>query len=435
MIQPMLHGDGSFRSDLSESYDAVVIGAGPAGACAGALLAEHGHSVAILDRADFPRFHVGESLIPETYWTLKRLGLIDQLKASAFPKKFSVQFVSDGHKESAPFYFDDHNDHESSQTWQVVRGDFDRMLLSNAATKGADTHTAAQILDVLFDGDRATGVRVNVTDDAGEKSVREVGAKVVVDATGQSAFLASRLGLKVADDRLKKGTIWTYWKGAHRDEGKAEGATLIMQTAGKQSWFWYIPLPDDIVSVGCTGSMPYMFGKDRGSAEDTYNEELERCPALQSRLANATRHTDYFTTKDFSYCSSQGAGPGWVLIGDAFGFIDPVYSSGVYLALKSGEFAADAIHEALKHGDVSAEALGGWQSEYKKGHELFHKLVYAFYTPGFSFGKFLREYPQYQSNLVDMLIGNVFKPGVGEMFDALGDIVPPSDVPAVATAG
>lgn len=415
------------QPELSETYDVIIVGGGPAGATTAALAAEHGHRVLLLERALFPRFHVGESLIPETYWTLKRLGLLEQMKQSAFPKKYSVQFVSDGYKESAPFYFDEHNPHECSVTWQVVRGEFDEMLLDTARSRGATVRTDGKVLDVLFEGEQAVGVRVQTGEAAG-KSVREIRAKIVVDATGQSAFLASRLGLKTPDKKLKMGTVWTYYRNAHRDPGKDEGATLIMQTEGKRSWFWYIPLPDNIVSIGCTGPLGYLFSKQRSSAEDIYQAELKRCPALEKRLTKATRETDYFTTKDFSYRAKQAAGPGWVLVGDAFGFIDPVYSSGVFLALKSGELAADSIHEALVKNDLSAEILGSWQSNYVQGLEMFRKLVYAFYTPNFSFAKFLKQHPEYHGHLVDILIGNVFRPGLGEMFEAMGDIAPPETV-------
>ena len=269
----------------------------------------------------------------------------------------------------------------------------------------------------------------------GEDRVEQtINAKVVVDASGQAAFLSSRMKLKKQDDRLRKATVWTYYENAQRDPGRDEGCTIILQTEGKQSWFWYIPLPDNIVSIGCTGSLNYMFG-DKLSAEEVHQRELARCPALQERLADATRCRDYFTTKDFSYKSEEAAGDGWVLTGDAYGFIDPVYSSGVYLAMKGGEFVADAIHEAFKAGDLTGSSLGAWKSKYDEGVENFRKLVYAFYAPEFSFGSFLKQHPQFQSNLVDILIGDVFKPGVGEMFDVMGEVLPPSDLaPAPASA-
>lgn len=410
---------------MKTKYDVIVIGGGPAGSAAGTLLAEHGHDVLIAEREPFPRFHVGESLIPATYWQLKRLGLIEQLKASAFPKKYSVQFVTDTGKESAPFYFDEYDPHESSQTWQVNRADFDKMLLDNASTKGASVVTNANVREVLFESNKATGVKLQLSSDTGAESVEQVlEADVVIDATGQSSFLANRLQLKEQDPLLRKGTVWTYYKGAHRDPGKDEGVTIILQTEGKKTWFWYIPLPDDVVSIGCTGDMSYMFSGDEKTPEAIFQRELERCPGLQRRLMSASRCNEYFVTKDYSYKPRQIAGESWVLIGDAGGFIDPVYSSGVFLALVSGEFAADAIHEGFQQGNFSAEQLGKWYPKYSHGVELFRKLVYAFYTPGFRFGQFLREHPQYQSNLVDLLMGNIFKPGVGEIFDVLGDIKP-----------
>lgn len=433
MIQPNPESPVNYLPTLETMYDVVVVGGGPAGSSTAALVAEHGHSVLLLERAELPRFHVGESLIPETYWPLKRLGLIDRLKKSAFPRKYSVQFVSEGVKESAPFYFDMYNDHESSVTWQVERGQFDQMLLDRSKELGAIVHTSAHVTEIIWEDETAVGVKCRLLNEDGGRTEREIRCKVVVDATGQSAFISSRRNQRDADPRLKKGTIWTYWKGAYRGPGKDEGATLIMQTPGKKSWFWYIPLQDDVVSIGCTGSMNYMFGGDNGDAETVYHRELERCPAMQKRLENAERCTDFFSTKDFSYYSREGAGNGWVLVGDSYGFIDPVYSSGVFLALKGGEFAADAIHDALERGDLTAPRLGQWQPLYKQGIENFRKLVYAFYADDFSFGMFLKENPQFKSNMVDILVGDVFKPGVGDIFEAMGVIEPDVDQPLKPT--
>ncbi len=399
--------------ELQSNYDVIVIGAGPSGCTTAALIAEKGFKVLILERDSFPRFHVGESLVPETYWTLKRLGLIEQLEKTAFPKKFSVQFVTESGKESTPFYFDDYKNCPSSQTWQVVRSEFDLMMLNNAAKKGAHFRTGASVLDVLFEDEKATGVRVKLKS---SETIHEIQSSVVVDATGQSAFLANRLKIKNSDPDLKMASVWSYFRGTARDTGKDEGATIILQTPEKKSWFWFIPLPDDTVSIGCTGKLEYMFDGQQKNIEEIFNRELARCPGMQRRLKNAEQETRFFSTKDFSYKSEKCAGDGWVLVGDAFGFLDPVYSSGIFLALKSGEYAADAILDALDKKDFSENILGSWQEEYLKGLSNFKNLILAFYKPDFSFGSFLMEYPQYKNNVVDILIGDVFKPEVEEMF-------------------
>src|SRR5437660_12816346 len=174
----------SIRSSLkADTPDVVVIGGGPAGSTASTILAQHGYRVQLFERERFPRFHLGESPIPETYWVLKRLNMLDRLRKSHFTKKYSVQFVSQSGRVSAPFYFHDNNPHECSQTWQVDRSEFDTMLLDNAREHGVDVHQPARVLDVLFDGQRAIGVRVQNEDG----STSEVRARVVVDASGQSA--------------------------------------------------------------------------------------------------------------------------------------------------------------------------------------------------------------------------------------------------------
>jgi flavin-dependent dehydrogenase len=390
--------------------DVVVIGGGPAGCTTATLLAQRGWRVELFERERFPRFHIGESLIPETYWVLQRLGVLPRMQASRFVKKHSVQFVSANGRQSAPFYFWDNKPHECSQTWQVVRSEFDHLLLEHAREHGVHAHEEVHVLDVLFDGDTAVGV--SVRERGGPR--RDVGARVVVDASGQSALLQNRLHLRIWDPVLNKGAIWTYWQGAYRDTGRDEGATLVLQTATRRGWFWYIPLHDDIVSVGVVAPFDELF-KGRGGHEQTYQEEVERCPAVKQRLAPARRATGYFATRDYSYRSRQVAGNGWVLVGDAFGFLDPLYSSGVLLALKSGELAADAVDGALASGDVSADRLGQWGPAFNQGVDRMRRLVCEYYD-GFSFGEFVRRFPHLRGTITDLLIGDLFTPRVDDVW-------------------
>src|SRR6186997_580012 len=256
-------------------YDVIVIGGGPAGATASTLLAQRGVRVALYERDRFPRFHIGESLIPETYWVLQRLNMLPKMQASRFVKKYSVQFVNSRGRESAPFYFFDNKPHECSQTWQVVRSEFDKMMLDNAREHGVDAQEGVRVLEVLFDGDRAIGVKIRDQ----QNNDREIFAKVVVDASGQSAMLQNRFKLRLWDPVLNKGAIWTYWENAYRDTGKDEGATLVIQTPNKKGWWWYIPLHDNLVSLGVVAPFDYLF-KGRGAHEQTYHEEMDATPAL-----------------------------------------------------------------------------------------------------------------------------------------------------------
>jgi flavin-dependent dehydrogenase len=412
----------------SPSYDVVIIGGGPAGATVATLLAKVGRKVLLLERSRFPRFHIGESLMPESYWIFERLGMLPRLKNSDFVRKYSVQFVTATGKESQPFFFDEMNPHECSVTWQVVRSEFDQMMLENARAHGAEVWEQTNVVDVVLeesdtdDLPRATGVIVERGDDDGQP--RKISARVVVDATGTNTMLARRLGIRATDPALKKASYFAHYKGGRRDEGKNAGATLVLSTASNDGWFWYIPLPDDIVSVGVVGDIDRLVTQNKGkSPEQILDEEIKNCRGLDDRMTSAQIVSPVHVIADFSYRASRCAGDGWVLVGDAFGFLDPMYSSGVYLALKSGEMAADAIDDALKHNDPSAARLSKWGNELSEGMTSIRKLVYAFYTRGFSFGKFIRENPTFKKNLVDLLIGNVFYDGVNDIFEPMAKTV------------
>lgn len=382
--------------------DVVVIGGGPAGSTAATLIAQKGYRVQLFEREKFPRFHIGESLIPETYWVLERLGMLPKLRQSPFVKKHSVQFINASGKISAPFYFWDNKPHECSQTWQVIRSEFDQMMLENARQHGVDAHEQARVLDVIFEKGKAIGVKIRLADG----SDRQIFSRVVIDASGQSGLLQNKFKLRVWDPILNKGAIWTYFKGAYRDSGRDEGATMVIQTANRKGWFWNIPLHDDRLSLGVVAPFDYLF-KGRGSHEETFNEEVEKCPAVKERISAASRITGYFATKDYSYRATRWAGEGWVTIGDAFGFLDPLYSSGVMLALKSGEMAADAICEGLENNDTSEAQLGKWGKSLNAGIDRMRRLVCEYYD-GFNFGTFVKNYPEMRGKVTDLLIGDLF---------------------------
>jgi flavin-dependent dehydrogenase len=388
---------------LSKShYDTIVVGGGPGGTTTAALLAEHGHRVLLLEREAAPRYHIGESLIPYTWFTLNRLGVVDWLKKSACPKKYSVQFVSITGRVSQPFYFFQTIKHECSMTWQVWRSEFDAMLLDNARKKGAEVRQGVAVTEVIMDGNRAVGVRADVPGSGRQ----EIYAKAVVDATGRDSMLSRRFGWKERDEDLNKIAVWSYFKGAKRDPGLDEGATTVAYVPEK-GWFWYIPLHSDIVSVGVVGEPSYIY-RDTRDADLIFARESKACAWIHDHIKVGTQVEPVRTTGEYSYHSKKIGGDGFCLVGDAFAFLDPLFSTGVFLALKSGEMAADTLHEALLAGDVSAARFDAYYEKQRHAVMSFRRLVRAFYNLTFSFREFLQEYPHLHSLVVDTLVGNVF---------------------------
>jgi len=398
----------------TEKTDVVVIGGGPAGTTAAAILARAGKKVILLEREAFPRFHIGESLMTETYWSLERVGMIEKMKASDFPKKYSVQFISESGRASKSFYFYERVKNESAQTWQVDRAEFDSMLLENAREKGADVRVGWSAERGIFEGDRALGVR-GIDADGRPFEIR---SEVLVDATGLKSLLARQLGLGRKDKKLDKAAVYAHYHDAQRDPGIDEGATLVIHTKGNRGWFWYIPLNRNRVSVGVVG-YPEDLLKGKGTPEEVLAREIEACPAVADRVRKGTLMPPVRVTSDYTWRSTRVGGERWVMIGDAFGFIDPIYSTGVHLALRSGVYAADAILEAFETGDFSGEKLGAYGKRIAGGMESLRKLVYAFYTPGFSFANFVSQHPEHRDRLIQLLIGDVFGEPITEIFDAM----------------
>ena len=400
------------RSALYGDLDALILGGGPAGATAAAILADKGRNVLVVEREQFPRYKVGESLLPYCYFPLERIGMVDKLRASSFVKKYSVQFAAMDGRISTPFYFFQHFDHAASQTWQVVRSEFDQMMLDNAVEKGARVLMGATAKRLLMNGGRCEGLMV----EHGGETI-PIRAPVTMDCGGRHGFAATELGWVVPDPWLNKVAIWTYYRGALRDPGHDEGATTVAYLPGK-GWFWYIPLPADTVSVGVVAERDYLYreGKD---LEAIFDRETLANRWIAEHLAPGVRCEPIRITAEYSYRSRYCAGDGLVLAGDAFTFLDPVFSSGVLLALLGGERAAHAVDAAIDAGDFRAARFAAYGADLCEGVEAMRKLVYAFYEETFSFGQLLKSRPDLQGDLTDCLIGNLAK-DFRPLFEAVG---------------
>ena len=399
----------------NDSFDTVIIGAGPAGSTAAVLLAEQGLRVLVLEREKFPRYHIGESLLPFTCHPLKRLGLLERMRKSEFVKKYSVQFVSPSGKASQPFYFSTRYEPEVAQTWQVVRSEFDLMLLENARAKGAAVQEETTVRELIQEEGRTVGVRAQgKSGPAFEERV-----PMTLDCSGRDGFAPTRLGWRVREPKLNKVAVWTYYRGARRDPGLEGGATTVAYVPEK-GWFWYIPQHRDMVSVGVVAEGKYLTRDGVREPREIFNREIQQNAWIAEHLACGTQVGSHYLTSEFSWRSRYCAADGLLLAGDAFGFLDPVFSSGVMLALKSGSLAADAIKAAFDAQDFSAERFVEYGRTLCEGLENMRKLVYAFYDEGFSFRRLTNQDPGLAGLITDCLSGDVNK-DFSRLYDAVAE--------------
>ena len=436
----------------TETYDALIIGGGPAGASAAAILAEFGHRVLVIEREKFPRYHIGESLIPFTYQPLERLGLIPRMKASAFQKKYSVLFVQPNGRASQPFYFFNRYDRETvAQTWQVLRSEFDQMLLDHARAKGAvvleettvkelirepggnrreealaNTESSQNLLTSAATG-RVAGVRAQLK--SGE--VVEFRAPITLDCTGKEAFAAVRNGWRVKDPYLNKIAVWTYYRGSKREPGVDEGQTTVAFVPEK-GWFWHIPQHNDMVSVGVVAEGKYLARDGVRDPETMFRREIGENLWIKDHLSVGEQVGPWFITSEYSFHARHCGTDGLLLVGDAFAFLDPVFSSGLMLALKSGVAAGEEIHRAILENDFSPMRFATYAATLRQGIENMRKLVYAFYTPNFSFKQVIDRYPDAAGDITDCLSGDVNK-DFSLLWKRIAEFAPlPADLPVGA---
>ncbi len=406
-------------------FDAVIIGGGPSGASSAAILAEYGHRVLVLEREKFPRYHIGESMIPFTYQPMERLGLIPFMKSSGFVKKYSVVFISPSGRASQPFYFFNRYDRESvAQTWQVLRSEFDEILLNNARARGAEVIEEITVKELLREGDRVVGVRAQKK--GGE--VVEFHAPITLDCSGKEAFTSVRNGWRMKDPYLNKIAVWTYYKGSKREPGIDEGATTVAYVPDK-GWFWHIPQHNDMLSVGVVADGKYLTRGGVREPEQIFKREIEQNAWIKDHLSVGEQVGQYFVISEYSHHARHCGSEGLLLVGDAFAFLDPVFSSGLMLALKSGTMAGDAVHEAIVARDFSPVRFANYASAIRAGVENMRKLVYAFYDPNFSFKQVIDKYPEAGGEITDCLSGDVSK-DFTPLWNKIREFVPlPDDLP------
>lgn len=392
----------------STTTEVLVIGGGPAGTTAATMLARAGRKVILIDKVRHPRYHIGESLIPFCWYALERLGLARRLEQSRCVKKFSVQFVGTSGADTRPFYFFEHLHHSSSVAWQVLRSDFDRMLVDNARASGVEIIEGERAERLLLNGEAVVGVATR--DESGVQ--RERHATLTIDASGRDALSPAQFGWRILDEELNRFALWTYFRGALRDPGIDAGATTVASIPGG-GWFWYIPLHDDIISVGVVQKKEHLFQPGDGGSQEAlermYWRQVKTNPWVERHLAIGERCDAFRVTNEYSYRSRHCSRDGLVLAGDALSFLDPIFSSGVYLALRMGELVAEASISALAAADVSAGRFANYGATVSAGVHAIRRLVYSFYAPDFSFGQAIKRDPALRVDISDLLIGNFFR--------------------------
>src|SRR5947209_7686874 len=321
-------------------YDVAIIGGGPAGSTAGALLARAGRRVIVFEREKFPRFHIGESLLPFSMKAFTRLGLHEKFLRAGFMKKHGGEILGACSEPGTKFYFKDGYRSQTDHAYQVTRGDFDKLLLDHAAECGAEVHEDTSVDRVQFSKDDVElAIRSNPENFRG--SIR---ARYVIDASGRASMLGRQFKIKKTYNHLQKLSIFAHYDGVWRAEGIDGTLTVLLRAIDR--WFWLIPLTAERTSVGVVLDSE-TFRKSKLKTEDFLEEALAGQPIIAKRMANARRVSQVYVEADFSYRSAQLHGDRWLLAGDAAGFIDPIFSSGVFLAVFSGELAADALDEVL----------------------------------------------------------------------------------------
>ena len=351
-------------------YDVAIIGGGPAGSTAATLLAKAGRKVIVFEREKFPRFHIGESLLPFSIQTFDRLGVREKLDRTFLPK-FGGEIMAACGTRGIKFYFKDGFRSQRDRAYQVTRSDFDKLLLDHSRENGAAVLEETDVKRVDFSADR---VKIEIEDSRGTHSTIE--ARYLLDCSGRQTVLGSFFKVKKAYDHLQKFSVFAHYENIDRLPGR--DATLIRMVRGLDRWFWMIPLTDARTSVGVVMDTA-TFRAAKLSAQVALERFIAEQPLMCERMKNAVRVSPVYSTGDFSYRNTRLSGERWLMAGDAAGFIDPVFSSGVFLAIMSAEKAADTLDEVLHDESKRPRLFEKYSRSVNRIMDIYLTFVTAWY--------------------------------------------------------
>lgn len=354
--------------------DVLVIGGGPAGSTVAPLLAQKGYKVTLIEKSRHPRFHIGESLLPANLPIFDLLGVAEQVSKVGMVKN-AAEFNSPWHNHQQRFYFADAWDKSMPSAFQVRRSEFDEILIRNAADKGVEVIEECRVKAVNLDVGGLAEVEAEHAD--GRREVWK--AKFVVDASGRDTLLANKLQIKHKNPKHNSSAVYAHFTGAMRNEGADEGNIAIFWF--EHGWFWFIPLADGTTSIGMVTWPYFMKTKGQRSLGQFLLDGIAMCPLLQAKMADAMIVSEAEATGNFSYVSERCNGKNYVMLGDAYAFIDPVFSSGVLLAMNSGVVGAETIDTCLKNPAMAAKALAKFDKAMKHGPKEFSWFIYRVTNP------------------------------------------------------